>query len=1174
MSPSLIVCRRARIVKQIRRMVVFSLLIAFIAVPNSFDHWIEPTASAATTFTVTNTNDSGSGSLRQAIVDANNTPGTDTITFNIGNGYQTIKPLQRLPTLTSPVVIDGTTQPGFSGAPLIELDGSNQADGNGLSIDGGDSTVRGLVINRFHFNGISIGSKGGNRVEGCYIGTDVTGTVARPNGSIGISISSSNNIIGGATMAARNVISGNNGIGVDVSRFCCTGNSSPITQNLIQGNYIGVNAAGNTAIPNTREGIRISSVNANVPVTGNIVGGTQPGAGNVVSGNHSDGVSLDGFYVRSNMVQGNFMGTDATGGFAIPNDGNGLSVTGSDNLIGGSSPGARNVISGNGRNASGVSGGNGVGLGTGSGNIVRGNIIGANAALTAPLPNFLHGLALGGTNNIIGGTAAGEGNIIAFNGLDGIVDATSSSVGNSFRGNSIFSNGSLNVSSNASIGIDLGGSGVTPNDAGDGDAGANNLQNFPVITSVTTGANQVDVKGTLNSTANTSFSLDFYASSACDPLGFGEGTRFVGSATVTSDAGGNAGFDVSFPVTLPPGKVLTATATDPAGNTSEFSQCSAASSAVGSISFSPASVTASEGDGTASFMLIRTGGSAGSLTVNFIVTGQTATAGLDFAPTQGTLTFADGETSKTFTVPLIEDNLDEQTETANLMLSTSGDLDTLGSLNTAVLYIVDNDAPPSLSISDASVTEGNSGTTNATFTVSLSAVSGQIVSVGYWTADNTATAGIDYQAANGTLTFNPGETSKTITVQVNGDTSPEPNESFIVNLGNAAKANIARGQGIGTILNDDAQAPSQLQFNANSYLVNEGAGNATIIVTRSGDTSAVASIDYATADGTAQQRTKYTTASGTLSFAAGETSKNFTVLLTDEAYVEGNQTVNLTLSNPVGATLGNQSMATLTIIDNDIAIPTTNPIDEPRFFVRMQYLDFLNREPDTGGFDYWTSLITSCPSGDTQCLNSKRVSVSAAFFIEQEFQDTGSFVYRFYKASYGQLPTYAQFIADRSRVVGGSNLEAGKQAFAEAWVQRAAFLAKYPATLAPGDFVDQLLATVKTATNNKADLTANRANYLNTLQQSGRGSVLRQIVDDASFKAAEYNNAFVLMQYFGYLRRDPDAEGYNFWLDVLNNRVANNYRGMVCAFITSAEYQDRFSSVRTRNDSICGNIGQ
>ncbi len=140
----------------------------------------------------------------------------------------------------------------------------------------------------------------------------------------------------------------------------------------------------------------------------------------------------------------------------------------------------------------------------------------------------------------------------------------------------------------------------------------------------------------------------------------------------------------------------------------------------------------------------------------------------------------------------------------------------------------------------------------------------------------------------------------------------------------------------------------------------------------------------------------------------------------------------------------------------DTAQSTTNPIDDTGNFVRQHYYDFLNRLPDAGGFDYWTNLINQCNSADAQCLNSKRVTVSAAFFIEKEFQDTGSYVYRFYKAAYGQLPTYREFMPDRSRVVGGANLEAGKQAFAETFVQRPEFIAKYPATLSPSGFVDAL----------------------------------------------------------------------------------------------------------------------
>lgn len=365
-----------------------------------------------------------------------------------------------------------------------------------------------------------------------------------------------------------------------------------------------------------------------------------------------------------------------------------------------------------------------------------------------------------------------------------------------------------------------------------------------------------------------------------------------------------------------------------------------------------------------------------------------------------------------------------------------------------------------------------------------------------------------------------------------------------------------------------------ISFAASSYSFSEAEGHATIGVTRAGDSSQAASVDYATTDNTAKQRTDYTTASGTLLFNAGESTKTFDVLLIDNAYVDGNRTVNLTLSNPSGAILGAQFSSVLTIRDNDTVQPTANPIDDVAVFVRLQYLDFLNREPDTGGFNFWSGLISQCKAGDTPCINSKRVSVSAAFFIEQEFQLTGNYVYRMYKAAYGQQPSYAQFLPDRARINPNKDqIEASKQAFAEQFVQRPEFVARYPATMPAGAFVDELIATIKATTGTAVDLAANRAGYLAILQASGRGTVMRRVAEESAFQTAEYNRAFVLMQYFGYLRRDADTEGYKFWLDVLNNRVANNYRGMVCAFITSAEYQDRFSSVRTRNDSICGQIG-
>jgi len=259
-----------------------------------------------------------------------------------------------------------------------------------------------------------------------------------------------------------------------------------------------------------------------------------------------------------------------------------------------------------------------------------------------------------------------------------------------------------------------------------------------------------------------------------------------------------------------------------------------------------------------------------------------------------------------------------------------------------------------------------------------------------------------------------------------------------------------------------------------------------------------------------------------------------------------------------------------------------NPIDDPQFFVRQHYLDFLNREPDQDGLDYWTQQITQCGS-DTRCLHERRIGVSAAFFIEQEFQETGYFVYRFYKATYGRQPTYAEFSSDRAKLIGGPDLEANKQAFADAWVQRPEFLAAYPTdTMSPTEFVDQLFNSAGLIDASYEQLRHQEIVAMN----AGRSPalVLRDVIEIPDFKdspdpndpryaevrqSSQYNPAFVLMQYFGYLRRDVDPDGYSFWLDVVNNSQPNNYHGMVCAFITSSEYQLRFGSAITRSNADC-----
>ncbi len=389
---------------------------------------------------------------------------------------------------------------------------------------------------------------------------------------------------------------------------------------------------------------------------------------------------------------------------------------------------------------------------------------------------------------------------------------------------------------------------------------------------------------------------------------------------------------------------------------------------------------------------------------------------------------------------------------------------------------------------------------------------------------------------------------------------------------------------------------SNVQFSASSYSAGEGDGFATIAVTRTGDTSGTVSVDYATSDVGAQQRTDYTIGAGTLTFAPGDISKTFSVLIVDDLYVEGSEVLNLTLSNPTGgAQLNSPSVATLTIIDNDSTSPTTNPLDNARFFVQQHYYDFLSRFPDQGGWDFWTGQITQCGT-DPGCIRSKRIDVSNAYFYELEYQQTGSYVFRLYRAAFGnnqpfpnpdnsnqteakKLPSYAVFAPDRARVVGGASLAAGQQSIANAFVLRNAFLAKYPASQDGPTFVDALLANIKNDTG--VDLTSQRTAVINLFNTGGRGAVIYRLADDnaqtnainnRAFIDEEYNRAFVFTQYAGYLRRDSDIGGFLFWLGQVNSaplRDTSKQHAMVCAFITSAEYQQRFSSVVTHSNSEC-----
>ncbi len=246
--------------------------------------------------------------------------------------------------------------------------------------------------------------------------------------------------------------------------------------------------------------------------------------------------------------------------------------------------------------------------------------------------------------------------------------------------------------------------------------------------------------------------------------------------------------------------------------------------------------------------------------------------------------------------------------------------------------------------------------------------------------------------------------------------------------------------------------------------------------------------------------------------------------------------------------------------------PFANPLEDPHYFVRQHYLDFLGREPESGGLSYWADQFVQCGISES-CVHEKRIGVSAAFFMADENQAVGGFVYRLYKGTLSRRPTLAEFNSDRDRLPSGPGLETAKEALVNEWVTRPEFLGRWPETMSAEEFVRGLYDSAglrDVAASEKAQATANL--------QSGtesRAQVVRGMIELKAFRDAEYNPSFVLMQYFDYLRREPEEAGYQFWLGVLNNRDPNNFRGMVCSFITSAEYQLRFGSTVTRTNQDC-----
>ena len=336
------------------------------------------------------------------------------------------------------------------------------------------------------------------------------------------------------------------------------------------------------------------------------------------------------------------------------------------------------------------------------------------------------------------------------------------------------------------------------------------------------------------------------------------------------------------------------------------------------LQFDSATYSVGEGEGSATITVTRTGSTTGVSAVQYATSNGTATAPADYTAKSGTLTFNAGETIKTFTIPIVNDTLHESDETVNLTLSNPTGR-ALGNLSTAVLTIVDDDTAGTVQFSSATYSV-NENTASVTITVTRTGGTASGVKVNYATSDGTATAGSDYTAKSGTLTFRAGVAQKTFTIPITNDTLDESDETVNLTLSDPTGGATLGTPDTAVLTIIDNDSGGVLQFSSATYSVNEGvlSGKAIIKVTRSGGTASGVTVDYATSDGTATDGSDYIATSGTLTFAAGQTSGTFTIPIINDALDEPNETVILTLSNPTGgATLGTRSTAVLTIVDND-----------------------------------------------------------------------------------------------------------------------------------------------------------------------------------------------------------------------------------------------------------------
>jgi len=513
-----------------------------------------PFVAQALDVTVINTNNSGAGSLRQAIMDINaSIDPSNTIDFNIGGSTpHVISPGSSLPVINKQVLIDGFTQSGYAtGVPAVVIDGSSAGSYTiGLNFNTAGCTVRGLRIQNFYYDGIRI-TGSDCTVSGCHL---------LDNGDTGVYLYNATGcIIGGTDEADRNIISTNGYTGIYLSGASCSNNT-------VLGNFIGVDSTGLTALGNSQDGVRFNNANNNV------IGGAALAACNVISANGFSGINVTGDSATGNVIQGNIVGLAANGSTPLPNawigiTAGGITLYSSGNTIGGTNACEGNIISGNTKYGVYINGTNAFG------NVVMGNMIGLAADGVTSAGNGFHGVYISqSASNTIGGISSGTGNFIAYNSFSGVCVIHSNAIGNAILGNSIYSNTLLGIDliddgENEISGI------VEANDFRnyDNDNGPNGLQNYPSSNSVEQSQQgHTLVSGILFSKTGVLYRVEFFASPAGDSSGYGEGRYFMGYQDVLTNTNGWGSISITLGPGMAKGHVLTATATDPENNTSEF----------------------------------------------------------------------------------------------------------------------------------------------------------------------------------------------------------------------------------------------------------------------------------------------------------------------------------------------------------------------------------------------------------------------------------------------------------------------------------------------------------------------------------------------------------------------------------------------------------------------------